>query len=164
MARNAITYGLLSRDTLLPGEDPQALESLAEAVRAEWEPQGTHEQFQIDLMVRAMWRLQRLARVESGVFSAQAEYVTRLGDEPTIGFTSISGSSEPDAFSKLHRYEAMIERSYCEALHELERLQRARRGEYVPPPLAVDVTVNGEADHAAPAGAPEGGREEAVLP
>ena len=38
VAQNAIIHGLLSEKALLPDEDPQALEALAEAVRAAWKP------------------------------------------------------------------------------------------------------------------------------
>jgi hypothetical protein len=44
-------------------------------------------------------------------------------------------------FSALSRYEATLDRGVYRALHELERLQRLRAGEAVPPPLAVDVDV-----------------------
>jgi hypothetical protein len=51
---------------------------------------------------------------------------------------------EANAFSKLSRYETPIERSLYKALHELQRLQAARREESnVPPPVAVDVDVSG---------------------
>jgi hypothetical protein len=48
-----------------------------------------------------------------------------------------------DSFSKLVRYEASIERSLYRALHELQRLQAARAGQAVAPPVAVDVEVSG---------------------
>ena len=48
-----------------------------------------------------------------------------------------------DSLGKLSRYETSIERSLYKALHELERRQSARRGEPVPPPLAVDINVTG---------------------
>jgi len=41
---------------------------------------------------------------------------------------------------KISRYEAHLDRSFYKALHELQRLQDARRGVIVPPPVAVDVT------------------------
>jgi hypothetical protein len=77
-----------------------------------------------------------------------AERMRALGQEPTatLGFTFIRGSSGVDAFSKLSRYETAIERRYFRALHELQRLQHARLGGYVPPPLAVDHTVTGGAE------------------
>jgi hypothetical protein len=43
---------------------------------------------------------------------------------------------------KLTRYEAHLHRQMMQALHELERLQAARSGEAVPPPAALDVTVD----------------------
>lgn len=61
----------------------------------------------------------------------------------TIGLTFIRAAS---VFTTLSRYEATIERSYYRALHELQRLQHARLGGRVPPPLALDVTVSGRHD------------------
>jgi hypothetical protein len=199
-AQNAVAHGLLSRETLLPDEDPQTLETLAEAMRAELAPEGPQEQLLVEMMVRALWRLRRLGRVEAGIFAwkhygilverasheaksyersavpaltdhhdqtaitdpqkhqeamAAAEQLRDLrnGATATIGFTFIRGSSGVDAFSKLSRYETAIERSYYRALHELQRLQHARRGGHVPPPLALDVTVSGRDD-----GGPDGPR------
>jgi hypothetical protein len=45
---------------------------------------------------------------------------------------------------KLSRYETTIERSLYKALHELQRLQVARRADGdAPPPVAIDVDVSG---------------------
>ena len=204
VAQNAITHGLLSHDTLLPDEDPQLLQTLTDALRAEWNPEGAHEQFLVDMMIRAAWRLGRVARMEAGVLTwkhlgilaeragraartyergavgaflekyeqptitdsekhraamTQAQRLKARREESpaaTLGLTFIRGSSGVDALSKLQRYEAAIERSFFRALHELQRLQHARLGGHVPPPLAIDVTVNSgggvEADR--PAGVP----------
>ena len=47
----------------------------------------------------------------------------------------------PEAASlKILRYETTIERQLYRAMDQLERLQRRRQGEVVPPPLKVDVT------------------------
>jgi hypothetical protein len=186
VAQNALTHGLLSREILLPDEDPQVLQTLAEAVRAELNPEGAQEHLLVDMMIRAVWRLQRLGRVEAGVFAwkhfgilaeragraarryergavsafsqeynqptipdsekyqvamTQAKQMRTLREESTaatLGLTFIQGSSSVDAFSKLSRYEAGIERSYYRALHELHRLQHRRLGGHVPPPLALE--------------------------
>src|SRR5262245_21371125 len=71
-----------------------------------------------------------------------AEKIRALGNDPTatFGLTFIRAAG---AFMALSRYEASFERSYYRALHELQRLQHARLGGHVPPPLAVDVTVSG---------------------
>jgi hypothetical protein len=50
---------------------------------------------------------------------------------------------DASTFSTLSRYETTIERGLFKALHELQRLQAARRAEAdVLPPPAVDVDVN----------------------
>ncbi len=57
--------------------------------------------------------------------------------EVAIGQHAISNTEVVD---KILRYEAMTERSLSRALDRLERLQRRRRGELVPPPLSVHLT------------------------
>ncbi len=70
----------------------------------------------------------------------------------TLGRTFARDADRANAFSKLSRYEASMERQLYKALHELERRQAARNGG-VPPPQVVDVDVSG-----LPAAAPEGDR------
>jgi hypothetical protein len=53
----------------------------------------------------------------------------------------------------LTRYEAHLSRQMLQALHELQRLQAARTGEPVPPPAALDVTLDADAS---PPALPEG--------
>jgi hypothetical protein len=65
-------------------------------------------------------------------------------DTATLGRTFIRDANEANAFSKLSRYEAAIDRSLYKALHELQRLQAARRaGGSAPPPAVIDVDVSG---------------------
>jgi CRISPR/Cas system-associated endonuclease Cas1 len=44
-----------------------------------------------------------------------------------------------DATDKLLRYEAHLDRQLYRAMDQLERLQRQRRGENVPPPLNINL-------------------------
>src|SRR5262249_7064200 len=69
VAQNAITHGLLSEQALLPDEDPEALEALAEAVRAAWKPEGAQEDLLVDWMIQTLWRPRRLGDVEPGIFA-----------------------------------------------------------------------------------------------
>ena len=65
-------------------------------------------------------------------------------ETPTLGLTFIRDANEANAFSKLSRYETTIERSLYKALHELQRLQAARRADgNATPPVAIDVDVSG---------------------
>jgi hypothetical protein len=67
----------------------------------------------------------------------------RDGETATLGRTFIRDANEANAFSKLSRYEAGIERSLYRALHELQRLQAARRADGIAsPPVAIDVDVS----------------------
>lgn len=63
---------------------------------------------------------------------------------PTLGLAFVNDSEKANAFSKLSRYEAGIERALYRAVHELQRLQAARTRDDVPAPLAVDVTIDTE--------------------
>jgi hypothetical protein len=45
--------------------------------------------------------------------------------------------------NKLIRYETMINRQLDRAVYQLERLQRARQGDHVPAPVALDVNIAG---------------------
>jgi hypothetical protein len=46
------------------------------------------------------------------------------------------------ALEKVTRYEAHLQRQMLQTLHELQRLQAARAGAAVPPPAALDVTLD----------------------
>jgi hypothetical protein len=46
----------------------------------------------------------------------------------------------PEVLDKILRYEGTMERQLYRAMNQLERLQRRRNGEKVPPPLTVDVS------------------------
>ena len=65
---NALRHGLLTRDVVLPGEDAEGFEDLWNQVRANLSPVGPIEEFLVDRVVNAMWRLQRLARAETAFF------------------------------------------------------------------------------------------------
>jgi hypothetical protein len=189
---NALKHGLLSRETLLPGEDEEALRELGERLRDELQPVGELENLLVDRIIASYWRLRRLGRVEAGIFAwelygelaerarqearthektgldqvlentglptvilnqrkhkealseAKAMEAVRDGETATLGRTFIRDAKEANAFSKLSRYEAAIERSLYKALHELQRLQAARRDDgSAPPPVAIDVDVSG---------------------
>ncbi|HEY1663355.1 MAG TPA: hypothetical protein VGI03_13130 [Verrucomicrobiae bacterium] len=43
----------------------------------------------------------------------------------------------PEALDKILRYETSLERQLYRALNQLERLQRARQGEIIPPPISI---------------------------
>jgi hypothetical protein len=66
---NALGHGLLSTDVLLPGEDEDSLKELGERLRDELQPVGALESLLVERIISTTWRLQRLGRVEAGIFA-----------------------------------------------------------------------------------------------
>jgi len=69
VSHNAQKHGLLSRETLLHGEDPLALAELGESLRSEFKPFGELETLLVDRIITLFWRLRRLVNVEAGLFT-----------------------------------------------------------------------------------------------
>jgi hypothetical protein len=68
---NAFRHGLLAQDVVLPGEEADAFEDLWNQVRANLSPMGPVEEFLVDRVVNAMWRLQRLGRAETALLHSR---------------------------------------------------------------------------------------------
>jgi hypothetical protein len=76
--------------------------------------------------------------------TAQEMKAKQDAETTALGRAFMRDANGANAFSKLSRYETPIERSFYRALHELQRLQAARRANMnVTPPVAVDVDVSG---------------------
>jgi hypothetical protein len=142
VSHNALKHGLLSRQTLLPNEDETSLMRLSEHLHSQLQPVGELESLLVDRIVAAAWRLRRVLAVEAGIYEEQR--FDFLGADHGLGGAFIQDANGANALSKLSRYETTIERGLYKALHELQRLQAARRAEAnVVPPLAVEVDVSG---------------------
>ncbi len=63
-------------------------------------------------------------------------------DLSKLGKTYMKDIENFDALGKLSRYEAGIERSLYRALHELQRVQAARKSGVASPPVAIDVSLD----------------------
>ena len=189
VAKNPVVHGLVSTQVLLPGEDRETFDAFADALRRACNPEGAREEFLVDMMVAAGWRLRRLGRMESDILSwrpreeplggdgiiiydpknpppemmktfylpdnnrgpappsENAEEVSAKTEKPplSIGLAFLQGcGTGADAFSRLSRYEAGVERTFYRASHELDRLQRARCAGLVPAPVSVDIITDGQ--------------------
>jgi hypothetical protein len=147
---NPLWHGAFAADILLPGEDAAAFARLRGRFRRLYRPSSQAEEFLVDRMVLASWRLQRLAAMESRVLCAHAGLrsdntdlfrslkacVLRTDEEPPLS-SDESRPSDPialawirdaggaNALAKLVRYQNSLERSYYRALHELQLLRSA---------------------------------------
>ena len=86
---NALRHGLLARDVVLPEEDADAFEDHFNQVRANFSPVGPIEEFLVNRVVNAMWRLHRLARAETALLHSRIHelkakrFATQVGSYAT---------------------------------------------------------------------------------
>ena len=169
-AQNATRHGLLAREVLLPGEDAEAFAAGREELLADLHPVGALERLFAERIVVGAWKLRRVSVLEAGVLAhgideklAVQAPEARLGHGYVLAEALIRDGCRGDQFSKLTRYEAMWAREVYRALHELQRLQAARRGQAVAPPVAVDVTLSATQTPAPVGRAAEARREGAAF-
>jgi hypothetical protein len=62
---NARSHGILSRELLLPSEDPAEFNQLLDELASELRPVGTLEHTLVERIAIAMWRQRRLVRAEN---------------------------------------------------------------------------------------------------
>ena len=123
---NAVQHGLLAKRLLAPGAtNGDAWTHLLESLREDWRPEGTLEEILLERIAMGYWRLHTVYAYEVDFARSPQEF-----------FGSIDRTG---------RYATSINRQLTQDLNQLERLQRQRKGEFVPAPIALDVTVNGPA-------------------
>jgi hypothetical protein len=76
-------------------------------------------------------RLEKISRLK--VYEIDREYLARDAEARSFSLPPA------DATDKLLRYEAHLDRQLYRAMDQLERIQRQRRGENVPPPLNINL-------------------------
>ena len=142
MARNALKHGLTGHQTmLLPDEQPAEFAAFAATLHADLTPQSAVEDLLAERVIGYAWRLRRVVRIELGIFAEHATYEGQV--ELGQAFVRDGTGSCSEAFHRLSKYEAALERGLLTTLRELHRIQAARRGEAVIPPVQVDVNVVG---------------------
>jgi hypothetical protein len=154
---NAVKHGLLARG-ITELDDPDAYESLTRRLTEANRPVGDLEKFFVQRIAFHMIRLQRAERLE-------AEYITSE-IHPPVKAPTLEEAFEPEIIevgvpaavgalgainlvSGFQRYETAIENKLYRAISQLERLQRARRGDFVPVPGTLDVSVQLEPEREA---------------
>lgn len=148
-SRNSLKHGDFARRhgalavRLLAGESQAGFSALREAYLALYRPAGEVQFFLVGRLTLAAWRLHRLAGLEARVVSSlqdaalrHASFIQsltelrgldvpdRAGGDP-VAEAFIRDSERGNALTKLARHQSFLERSYYQALHELE--SRIRR-------------------------------------
>lgn len=146
---NALKHGILSK--VITDLDKWNIQDLLDRLIEELIPSSTIEEILIERIALCIIRLNRVAYAETeyiknvlNPFEGHYEdnsildlgkwVVDKVGYSPKIR----KGDIEPLG-NIYHRYEKSLENRLYRALHELERIQRARKGEKIPPPISVDI-------------------------
>ena len=146
--RNACKHGLLASKLLiadgLGAEDAEAFRKLLLNLHRDLAPQGELEEFLAEKIAICIWRERRVLECEAGII--RRAYVPDVVDFE--GITNLQRAQIRDHLrlpsgedmNRILRYEVSIERKLASAINQLERLQRARKGEHVPAPVSVQVS------------------------
>jgi hypothetical protein len=124
---NAVRHGLRSKSVLMPGENPEEYYELKTKMLAEWKPQGTTEEFQVEQMLQNQWRLRRIALMEQDLFveAFEGSFGEEEFDANAPG--ALTAALADHKLALLTRYENSTRRAYYKALNELRSLQSERR-------------------------------------
>jgi len=134
---NALRHGLTARQLILCGEGFADFARFHAELRAALAPRDAVEETLAERVVLCAWRLRRMGRIEADVLKNAQSHVgtgAAYGTELGVGFSRVA----PE-LAILSRYESTLDRALRQAEMQLERRQARRRGEVVPPPIAVAV-------------------------
>ncbi len=115
-AANSTTHGLAGSFRVLPHENQEEFDRLLADYRRTFPAANVHEEFLVEEMAQARWRIARVRRLEAEVVRAIA------GDDsgnPDRALAQALIGNSADAFKTLQRYAASAERSYYRAHKQL---------------------------------------------
>lgn len=141
---NARKHGIFA--SVLTQEDHRKVRSIHEEFRESLGPEGVVEETLVEKLAVLYLRMQRCARAEAEYH--HAAWTHPLPDERKGRKLNEVSEFRPQYFEKIvalvQRYDTTLTNQFTRLLHELERVQRLRAEEAVPPPLSADVTVSGD--------------------
>ena len=126
---NGVTHGLTAETIVLKGESESDFKNLFDSLEVEHAPATPTEEALVVQLAMATWRLRRLYHSEAGFYTYQMKSLAdldknlNLDDAARLGRVTNWSSKTVDTF---HRQEGRLERSFYRALHELQRLRKAR--------------------------------------
>ena len=132
---NALKHGLTAEHAVLGSEDAELFNQTLQTFLDQLQPVGPVENLLVQQIVMASWRLTRLRDMETALFEMRLSDEKDTLDEDYRDLTSAhrlayvfyNDCNNRDSFTTLARYETRVERAFYRALHELQRLQAARR-------------------------------------
>jgi len=126
-SRNAAKHGLYSKVVLLEGERKREYNELLTELQKYFQPVGKLEELLVDKLAAVLWRHRRLISIEVAELKRSKEAAPSVED-----MLSGKGPDMP-VLDRFVRCETAFERTVDRILYQLERLQRMRHGQPVPP-------------------------------
>ncbi len=172
---NARKHGIFV--TALTAEDAEEVYGVEDDLVASLRPVGRVEEMLVEKLALTYLRMQRCARTEAEFHALTWEEPNPVHEERRWEWLQADRrcggrgvAFRTDLFERMVKlidlYDARLTNQFLKLLHEIERLQRRRAGEDVPPPVVADLTVQtdaaavcsapGEASQEAPDAAPDG--------
>ncbi len=136
---NALKHGLTADNAVIDGEDEEAFDELLNTFLDDLQPAGPLETALVHQVVMAQWRLARCRAIETGFFNLglvdhkpdlEADYNNLIHEDKLAHVFRRDACPTPSVLDTLGRYEARIERAFYRALHELQRIQAARKANF----------------------------------
>ena len=140
---NAVKHGLLSQQVvLLLDADKNAFAELRDSLMASLNPQGAVEKMLVDIIIASYWRLGRAVKLDTCYVEKRMGTKNCLGSIEYYTNTGHCSYTCDKLLQNPLRYETSLERKLYKALHELQRLQMARKNEMPPAPVVIDIDVS----------------------
>jgi hypothetical protein len=126
---NALKHGLTAEHVTVFDEAEADFRRFHRQLMRVLRPEGAMEAQLAERAIICAWRLRRVYRIETGMFSKARKLWAPTGPSLTSDIETVYTrlSSQRDDLAKLSRYEANIERSLRRALLDLDRRQARRR-------------------------------------
>jgi len=133
---NALTYGLRTRQTILPDENAADYSKLWDEIEARWQPQDRIELCYLETMVTSLWLLRRVAESEQRIYM-------------DIPF----GEERLRMLGYVVKQRAQLDRSFRTAVADMRQSQKERKAQHPQQPAQ---TAQAAKPASAPASPPAG--------
>ncbi len=121
----ALTYGLTSRQVVLPGESEDEFRALRDAYLTDFRPRSTYEIDLVTVLAATRWRLDRLAAYEVDLYNAEMDrQKPDIPKEFKLAVAYRTLCDESNAIANLDRLTGRLTRTYWAALGKLTKAQK----------------------------------------
>jgi hypothetical protein len=132
-SRNAVKHGLTAKDITVLGEDYTEMPGIRQDLLDSWDCKTKHELYLIERLAAIRTRLNRMTRMETGLFDQKIPDVTAdVCKEAINAAVSMAFVGFEKSFEIMSRYEARLARMEEATLRQLIALRKELRGDPSP--------------------------------